>query len=318
MAKRLNNKILIIVFLVLVIIVAAVWIYDSRQGERSFRSELFEMDPAEVTAISIFPAGEEIRLTKDGEAWMVISGAESYPADTAFVSNLLQTFLDAKPERVAGLDRNSWAEFQVTDTTGTRVVIEEQGDVIADVRVGKVSFSQPPQNQGYQRSQNPIIKSHVRVAGDEKVYLVDGFLSLMFNEDPSYYRDKIICRFGEDQPVRFTCTYPGDTSFTLARSAGGWLVNELPADSMEVVSFLRSISNTMGNEFATAEEIPGITYTHHVKIEGNNMPVVDLEGMKVDPANLYYIRSSANPSAVFRFTNPSVFQKIFVSREKFK
>ena len=100
--------------------------------------------------------------------------------------NLVRSILQAAPERVAGLDRSSWTEFRVSDSTGTHVVLEEDGDVISDFYVGRVAFSQPPQQQqGYGRNQNPIIKSHVRVADDEKVYLVDGYLSLMFNDKPS-------------------------------------------------------------------------------------------------------------------------------------
>jgi len=321
MAKRPKNKILIAVFLFLAIIVAAVWIYDSNKGERSFRSELFEFEPDNATAVIIAPAGrpdEKIRLEKEGEGWNVSSKEKSYPADTAYIMNLLQSILQATPERVAGLDRSSWEEFRVTDSTGTHVVVEEDGDVISDFFVGRVAFSQPPQQQGYGRNQNPIIKSHIRVADDEKVYLVDGYLSLMFNDKPTYYRDKVICRFGQEQPVNFTFSYPGDSSFKLIRAEAGWTVNGAPADSLEVVSYLASVSNSTGNEFTEEEEIAGLTFTHHVKIEGNNMPVIEIEGVKADTADIYYLKSSANPTAVFSAKGPHLFDRIFVSREKFK
>ncbi|MBN1198630.1 MAG: DUF4340 domain-containing protein [Bacteroidales bacterium] len=316
----MNNKILISILLSLAVIVAAVWIYDSRKGERSFRSELVEIDPGNVTAISIYPSGasaQEIRLEKVGDTWNVVQGEKTYPADTAYISRIIHSFMEAKPERVAGMDKNSWGEFMVTDTSGTRVVIEEDGDVAADLRVGRVSFSQSQQNQMYGRNQNPDIKSHVRVAGDDKVYLVNGFLSLLFQNHPSAYRNKVICRFDENQPVRFTFTYPGDSSFVLAKTSTGWMVDELPADSLEVISFLRSVAKSSGNDFAPDEVIHGLSFTDRVKIEGDNTEVIDIEGIKADTSNLFYVRSSANPEAVFKFTNPTLYHRIFTSKGKF-
>lgn len=320
MSKKLNIKILISLFVGLAVIVAAVWIYDSRKGDRSFRKELFEIEPGSVTAISIYPSGattKEIRLEKEGDAWKVISGEKRYPADTAYVSRIIQSFMQAKPERVAGIDKSSWGDFMVTDTTGTRVVIEEDEDVAADLRVGRISFPQSQQNQMYGRNQNPDIKSHVRVAGDDKVYLVDGFLSMLFQNNPSAYRKKVICRFDENQPVRFTFTYQGDSSFVLAKTSTGWMVDELPADSLEVISFLRSVAKSSGNDFAPDEVIYGLSFTDRVKIEGDNMEVIEIEGINADTSNLFYVRSSANPEALFKFTNPTLYHRIFAEKSKF-
>jgi len=48
------------------------------------------------------------------------------------------------------------------------------------------------------------------------------------------------------------------------------------------------------------------------------MPVIEIEGLKADTAELYFIKSTANPTAVFRSNNHDVFGKIFVSKKKFK
>jgi len=76
-----------------------------------------------------------------------------------------------------------------------------------------------------------LIQSHVRVADDDKVYLVDGYLSLMFNNNPSMYRDKNICRFQEDQPLGLLFIYPADSSFVLTKTGNNWYVDDIRADS---------------------------------------------------------------------------------------
>jgi hypothetical protein len=321
MSKRLNKNVLVIIFLVLVIIVAVVWFLDNKNGERSFRSELFDFEPASVTALSIFPpspSDQEIRLEQEGDDWFVMFGEERYPADTANISRLLLTVLQSKPERVAGLDKSSWEGFRITDSTGTRVIVEEDGEIVTELTTGRVSFSQPPQSQAYGRNQNPIIKSHVRVADDDKVYLVDGYLSLMFNNNPAMYRDKNICRFDESQPSELVFTYPGDSSFILSKTAGNWSLGNQTADSAEMVSYIRALSTTTGTEFAGKDEISVLNFPYRLKISGNDLPDIVIEGYKDDIAEHYYIKSSENPTAVFRNNNSGLFEKIFVSKEKFK
>jgi|GEM_PF-3849522 len=203
-----------------------------------------------------------------------------------------------------------------TDSTGTRVVVEENGEVTADFLVGRISFSQAQQPQGYSRNQNTIIKSHLRVEDDERVYQVDGFLSMMFSDKVAAYRDKTICRFDKELPVRLTFTYPGDSSLTLVKNGMKWMLNNLPADSVKVATYLGTIATSSGSEFAASDQpIPEFPYT--LRIEGDQMQAIEIRGAKDDSAKIYFIQSSADPSALFRSTSPSLFSRIFVSREKF-
>jgi len=312
--KTISNRVLLAIFVVLAAVVAVVLIYDNRKGERSFRSELFVIDSAQVTSIAIYPKGEnekKILLARSGNVWDVHIEDQTYSADTTFIRSLLQTVTDLVPERVAALGSSSWNEFQVSDSTGTHVVVSQGEDPSADFWVGKISFSQQPQASAYGRNQNPSVKSHIRVEGDDKVYLVDGFLSMMFPEQVSRYRERTICRFDKDLPTTLTFSYPGDSSFIMTKSNGSWLINGVPADSAAMENYLRSLSSTMGNEFAPDDLQP--IYGYRLTIEGMNMPVIEVQGAIDTALKIYMVHSGVNPTSVFISTNPSVFNRIFVT-----
>jgi len=320
MAKRRNNRNLILLFVVLALAVAGMFLYDHYRGERSFRAELFSFDPGEITSVEVFPKGASdapIRLEKQGSHWMVVLEEGAVPADSGFLFNLFGTLDKAKPERVAGIGKSSWEEFQVTDSASTRVVLYRENKKESDFRIGKVSFSQSPQQQPYGRNRNPVIKSHIRMEGDDNVYLVDGFLSVMFQDKPSAYREKTICRFPAEGPTGIDFQYPGDSSFYLRRDGNGWVTGSGAADSAAVVTWLKSVATSSGSDFA-GKEASGVVFPYRLRLEGNNMPVIEIEGARDDSAKVYLIRSTQNPSALFKATSPYLFDRLFPSGTRFK
>jgi len=319
MFAKTNIRFWLILFIILAGIAVVITLVDRKKGERSFRKELFDIDSAEVTSVSIYPKGkmdQGIQLQKEGNKWQVRSQKESYPADTNFIRNLLQTLRSVKPEGVMGIDPSSWNDFQVSDTTGTHVLIEQGKKVSADFTVGRVSFSQPPQQMAG-RNRNPIVKSHIRVADDDKVYLVDGYLSLMFPAQESYYRNKTLCKFRKELATQLTFTYPGDSSFTVQKINGHWLLDGLGADSAAMETYLRGISTMNGTEFAD-ESSQAMPFLFKLRIDGDNMPFIEIHGAKAEPAKLYFVKSSVNPTATFKSNTPQLFNRIFAGKKKFR
>jgi hypothetical protein len=319
MFRRLNNKILLILFAILAIVMVAIYLYDRKTGDRTFRSDLFAVDTASVTAVKIFPKGkttDPVILEKSGKKWLIKSGGKSYPADSSAISSMLSSIANVTAERVAASDKEGWKGLEITDSLGRHVVVEQGGNVAADFVVGKISFSQS-QNQQYRGgNQGFSVKSHIRVAGDDRVYVVDGFLSMLFSDQPGQYRNKVICRFDQKLATRLTFVYPGDSSFVLEQSMNGWMINGKPADSAKTANYLNAISSTSGNEFADEGTLP-VTYPYSLKIEGNNMPPIEITGA-IDPVKkMYYIRSNANTQAVFGSANTSLFGRIFASKSTF-
>ena len=319
MFRKINNRTLLIIFTLLALLAVIVFVYDRKKGERTFKKELFTVDSAAVTAITIYPkgkTGEFLKLSKAGRGWEIISRKNHYPADSAAIKNILQTLAHIQPERVAGTDRTSWKEFEITDSLSSRVVVEQGKDISADFRVGKLSFSQDRGMQNYGGNRNMSVKSHIRVAGDDRVYVVDGFLSMMFSDNPSQYRNRVLIRFDKSQVTKLTFSYPGDSSFVMERNGGKWLISGQPADSAAIEKYLNPVASTMGNEFADDGFMsPAFGYT--LKIEGNNMSPVVVSGSMDPGSKKYYMKSTSNPTSVFGSSTPNLFNQVFPGKNRF-
>ncbi len=319
MFRKINTRTLLVIFLLLALLAVIVVIYDNRHGERTFKKELFTVDSSAVTAITLYPKdkkGESLKLGKAGNGWEIVTKGKRVPADSAIIRNILHTLAHLNPERVAGTDNSCWKTFEITDSASTRVVVEQGGKVTADFRIGKLSFSQDRDMQGYGGRGNMSVKSHVRVAGDDRVYVIDGFLSMMFPGDPSQYRNRLLFKIDKNLLTKFTFTYPGDSSFVLSRSGTGWSVNGQAADSAATVKYLNSIVNTMGSEFADEGTIFPV-YRYTLKIEGNNMTPVEVNGAFDESAKKYYLRSNVNRQAIFGSSAPNLFSQVFASKNSF-
>jgi len=318
--KKINNKTLLIIFGILVLLAVIVIIYDRHKGERSFRSELFSIDSAKVTAVTVFPKGKTdgaLRLVKKGKGWEIECNKKTYPADTTVMERLLGTLLQARAERVAGTDRSSWKDLEITDSLSTRVIVEQDKETVADFRLGKISFTRENRPQGYGSNQNISLKTHIRLTGDDRVYVVDGFFPGMFSDQPSMYRNRTVCRFDKSLLTRLIFTYPGDSSFILTREGSRWLLNSRPTDSMKVESYLNNTGNLINSEFADENAIP-ITFPYSLKIEGNSMKPIEVAGAVEISSKQYFVKSDYNPAAVFGSANKGLFTKVFPGKSKFE
>lgn len=306
-----------LLFALLAVIVVIVVVNDRKKGDRSFRSNLFTVDSARVNVITIYPKGKmkpEIMLVKTGNGWEIKSNNKSYTADTGAIQNILHLLAHVKPERVSGTDRSSWKELEITDSLSTRVVVEQNKEVTADFRLGKISFMRNNAMQEYGGNRNIIIMSHIRVAGDDRVYVVNGYLGSMFSGQLSQYRIRTVLRIDKTQLSKLTFSYPADSSFILVRNGNKWFVNDQPADSAAVEKYLNSIAYSVNSEFT--DDAP--FYTHQLRLEGNSMPVIDVKGAFDAQSKRFFVNSSCNPSAIFGSANASLFHQVFVSKAGFE
>ena len=317
--KRINNKTLFVIFVVLALIAITIYYFDSRKGERSFRKELFTVDSAKVTAITIYPKAkknETLNLIKTGKTWDIKLSNRSYPADTITIQRILQALQKVNAERVASTGQSGWKDLEITDSASVRVVVNQGSDIVADFRVGKISFSRNSMSDYSGRNQNVIVKSHVRVPDDDRVYVVDGFLSMMFSDQPSVYRNRMVFRFDKNNLTKLTFIYPGDSSFQLTKSGTKWLVNDLPTDSSKTESWLNSVANCTSSEFADEKTQP-LTFPFVLRIEGNNMKTIEVKGAMEGTTKQYYVNSSYNTSATFGGSNSYLFNQVFPGKPKF-
>ncbi len=317
--KKIDNKVLLLIFLVLAIAVGIFYYVDQTGGDRSFRNDLIDIDSAGISAITVYPRGgtsSAYQLSRTGKEWKVVIRGREFPADSNAIRNTISTLLQVRPARVAGKGSESWKQFDLTDSLSVRVVVEEDGREAADFRIGKLTFAQTPAAPGTGRNQNFSPLSHIRVAGDDRVYVAEGYIAMLFSDNPAMFRNRTLLRLPKESISLLTFTYPGDSSFVLSKSGNSWTTSGRPADSAKVESFLATLANLSGHEFAD-DITPPAFYPFRLAIEGEGLTTVRLSGFFMEEPKNYLVESSLQPGVLFGSANPGLFYRVFPSPQYF-
>ncbi|MFP4469605.1 MAG: DUF4340 domain-containing protein [Bacteroidales bacterium] len=319
MFKKLNTKTLVII---LVILVAIYFLADYLGNrERSFRSTVVDVDTTRVTDIYIHMPKEamdvHLNKTAPGE-WQVSAGADAFAADQNVVKNILGQFAEMKPKRVAAVSSDRWEQYEVSDSTATRVVLKNEDNELADLYIGKFSYSQSEQAQAqnpYQQ-QRGTMTSFVRLADEDKVFAVDGFLKMSYQKDINSYRNKSLVNVNKDDISRVVFDYPVQ-DFTLSREQEKWMLDGMAADSAKMVKYLNTIARLNSSSFVDPSTSKTGDATHVVRIEGNNFSPVELKAFPTSDTLInYVVTSSKNPGAEFDGSKAQLYDKVFVSQSE--
>jgi len=305
MFRKINQKTILILFAVLLVLVIGVTIIDKQKHERTFKNELVEVNADEVTGILIYPRskkGGKIKIEKDNDSWFVVKDDKKYPADKNAASSVIGELNRMKPESVASTSEKHWNQYEVTDSLGTKVLLENNNKKLAEIIIGKMSFSQTRQATSY-----------VRLEGDKVVYGVEGYLAMSFNRNADAFRDKTVASVNNADLTRLTLTNPDDGTFVIEKSDKKWMIGSAPADSAAVAGFLADLQNLKHSVFT--DEEPAGTPLYELKIEGNNMPeTVDLSGFATLNDKII-VTSSQNKGN--NFDGEKLKDKIFPPKSKF-
>jgi hypothetical protein len=313
--KKINNKILIIGAVVLVGIFVITKLFRSPRLEGNIRKELVNIDTADVTEIRMTSSGDQPRLVKlmrDNGKWMAVLDDKSYPADRSAVSSVLAMVSDLNAVRMVSRKKEKWESFNVGEK-GTNVSVYVDGKQEAEFRVGKTGFNQNPSQQQFGR-QGIEAFTYVRMADEEEVYMVNGFLEASFNKPINDWRDKSFLRFSPDMITRVSFQYPADSSFVLEKKDSLWSVNTRNADQHKVNSFLREFSYRSETSFADGHQ-PSTNPTYTVRFEGASGPIATVEAWRQDTS--WYLRSSQQPDVVFLNNDASTMGRLFPGPGKF-
>jgi len=319
MFKKLNIKVLLIILVVL----GGIFALTEFRGDkdRSFSRVLLAVDTAKVSEIHVLipKEGTDIRLVRNApDDWSVQSQGSIFPADINVVRSILGQFHEIKPERIAATSKERWNEYEVTDEDGIRVKLSSAGKNVADIYFGKFSFTQPPQGQmQMQQQQQGKMTSFVRRAGDQKVYAVEGFMRMTYQNDVNAYRNKMLVNVNRDDISRLVFEYP-DFRFTVEKSDEKWLLNGQPADSLKTVRYLSRLHRLTSTNFIPPATAKTGGASHKLRIEGNNFTPVDLNVFPTSDTLInWIITSSMNPQAEFDGTKAQLFERTFVNETEF-
>ena len=302
----MNNKTLGIVFGILLIIVAVIFISQSGKNERTFREVLVDIDTSAVTEVLIYPKSKkpnEVKLFKDKNEWRVTlpSGGTAKVTDQRMTS-LFAQLLAIQPKRLAARDESKWNELQV-DSTGSRVKVFEGSDLALDLVIGRFQFQQP-------RTMN----TYVRLYNDKDVYEVDGFLDMTFNQGANVFRDGTVINSDYKDWKQIQFVYPADSSFQLVNNGNKWLLNGNPTDSTKTVNYLNRLRNLTNTSFVDDKKIStSTTPTFSLNITTNDMKFIEVKCYEDSTSTI--IHSSQNPEAWF--DGASLTKTIFVGKSTF-
>ncbi|MCW8799407.1 MAG: DUF4340 domain-containing protein [Desulfobacter sp.] len=305
MYRKINIKLLAVVFVVLLVLAVLVEMIDIRKGSRTFKQDLVEVNADEVTSIEVdakSAGGKPVILKKENDVWKVEANGKTYRADQSVAGSMMSQLNGMKSKSLATTDKDRWKEFEVTDSLGTRVKLFKGSDLLADVIFGKFSYSQPQ-----------TMTSYVRMADENEVYGVDGMMGMSFNRNANSFRDKTLLSSTSSNWNKLTFTYPADSSFTLEKVNDKWMIGSVTADSTSVAKYFQSITRLYDSKFA--ENDPAGQPTHRLKIEGNNnMEPLEINGYYTDAEN-FVLGTSQNKGTWFN--DPTTATKLFIPAERF-
>jgi len=309
MFKKFSSGLLILILIVL--LAAYVVVRFSGSKERTFRDKVLSFDQASVSQILIRNPGKDVvDLQLLSGKWMVAMEGTEYAADTNMVRGILKQLSDLPTKRYAGKGKDTWKKYEVTDSAGTLVTLKSSGKKQAEIYIGKFAYNMPKEQQQTYRQQKGDMTTFVRMADEEDVYAVDGFLKMSFNRDAGAFRNKVLVSVNSKDITRIITDYGGVKSIQEVVE-GKWLKDGLPADSAQMARYHATLSRLSGSKFINDAILP-VSPACTMTIEGNNFSAIQLNAYAVADTNInYIITSSANPGAFFNGKEGGLFNKIW-------
>ena len=317
MAKK-NNTITLIVTLVVLVGVFFLLQVQNKKKESTLNMDLVKIDTAKVTAVYLYPQaekGKELVFRKTNKGWRISDGKIDAPVEPGTVKNLLAGVINIKPKQLAAKGEDKWKEFDVTDSTATRLKIMEGDKKTLDLYIGKFTVNRNPNARygGYNRGITGT--SYVRAGDGKEVYAVDGFLAMSFNQGLNGWRDQRFLKLHTYDLGKLSFTYPADSGFVATKdTANHWFIGNQPADSAAMASYISVLSYRRYSVFADGFTPPAQA-DYQIVMEGKNMSPVVIKAFRDDKYH-FVMHSSQNPESYFADKDSLIFKKLFVPRTK--
>lgn len=319
--KKLNNKALIIIFLALTGIFVLVRIFRTPTLESNLKKELVAIDTTQVTLIKVWPSsahGDEIQFVRGTMRWTIKKGDKQYNIEQGAANNLLGYMVKLAPQKMVSRKKEKWNDFQVGDSS-TRVQFIADGNVLADVRIGRVGFDQNAMQQMQQQGGSPFgggqgmggAFTYVRLDGEDEVYTVEGFLNSSFDRSINDWRDKSLLRIKKDNVTKISFNYP-DSGFVADKREKKWWIGNVLADSIKLNSFLNQLefknASAFADDFSPARQ-PDIS----LNIDGATGPLATVQAWN---RNTDWVVASTLQAGVYFSTEGSgIFSTVFEKKQ---
>lgn len=294
-------------------------IYFKEKKEKTFTSLLAKVDTSKIDKIEVYPREEKgiiVTLTREGGLWMVSNGKIKVMADQGQVSGVLADHFKMSVDQLAATSKEQWRDFGVDDSLGTRVKLYMGNNLIMDIVVGTFKMSATTRRG----------QSFVRIADDEKVYGIDGFMSLWYNNKFNGYRNKILFQGDKGSWDSLVFTFPGDSSFTLYKdtSKNKWLIRnyEELTDSSKVEEYLNVAWGVRGENYIdTSLNLQQLKPTYSLTIHSTKYLQFIVNCYVIPQSSgdtIMAVTSSMDNTNIWNAkASDKLFERIFYSRSKF-
>jgi membrane-associated HD superfamily phosphohydrolase len=312
MSKKLNNKILIIILILLGIILVFTELFH--KTEKNLKTNIADFDIENVAKIKIKSKTEEsITLTKkDSENWRVSKSDKEYKANLNIVNNYLNELSKIKSQRLAAKSKDKWDEYEVTDSSALKIkLFDSKNKSLLDILIGKFSYKQITDQYGRNNAQGI---SYIRLADEKEIYAVDGFLPMSLDKKLDDWRNKLLCKLNKDDIKSINFTYP-DSSFSLNFRDSLWYAGDMQVDAKKVENYLTKLQNKNGGKLNNNFK-PVSNPIYQLKIEGDNLTNISINCYKTEDDKLV-IQSSLNSEALFESDKDGLVNQIFKSLQNF-
>lgn len=322
MLNKKSFRVLISVFVVLLALVFLILVPRNKKSERNFKRYLVELNRDDIDKISFrtpqmnFPTTFE--KNSDNRGWTMMVNGNSYDADTGIIKNILKNCVQMRSVRVAGTDKDKWADFKVADTNAIFVEFFVDNKKASGLYVGNFNYL-PQQSQNAMRTSQGQgrMTTYVREEGEKKTHSVDGYLLAYFTPDVKYYRQKTLFKAKSSNITRVYAELSDGTKYDIQRTAPGqFIIDGMPIDSSAIIKFLHSADNVNSRDLLD-DVSPALLNGPYdmIRIEGENMSPVVIKAYPTKDDRKYIITSSMNPGAYFGDPIERLHRMIFKSRD---
>lgn len=280
------------------------------KGESTLRAYLIDVDTSEISGMYLYPTAndfKEIKFFKEGNNWKIDNDGSIIMADNNTLKSMMVELGGLRVVRLASNNKDKWAKYEVTDSLGTKVKIESDGKIVSTIILGKFDYNQ----------ETRVASNYVRIEGEDRVYVANGYASMSFNRDLASFRNRSLIETDISGWNRITYNYPGDSSFVLVMTDGYWMADGLATDSMATANYVSSLSRLGGSGFVDNADINLSQPQFSVVIEGANASPITIEAFADYSTEDFIIVSSENSEGKFSGLAGDLFSRIFVGKSKF-
>ena len=185
-------------------------------------------------------SGSQYELIKEGTQWKAKNDQMEVPASNKEVKSILVLLENLPTKQLISKSKDRQTDYELNEDTGKFVEVYSGINLLENLVVGRFNF-----NQATRQS-----VSYARLAEEDDIYAIDGFLSMTLVKDFNTFRNKNLGAFDPLEVQSFTFTNEGNMLIYEKKEGGTWQSSSgMTIDSSKMASYLNKIKNATGKDF---------------------------------------------------------------------